>query len=632
MERKSGGTPTRLRWDIGPRVLLAALLPAALMAIAIAWSLTASRLADLQSALTNQGLAAVRLLAPAAEFGVFSGNEDILRQLTDAAARESDVSGVVIFDATGRVLAQSGRPLHVPTDLPISATLVASSGDTLRFAAPIGQLQTRLEEVFQTGAAPPTPIGSAVIELSTRGLADRRADLVRNTALITMLGLLAAGYLAHLLSRGVTGPVLGLARLVGAIGGGELATRTQVTARGSLGILQVGVNDMAASLGDARATLEARIVAATAQLQAAKERAEEANRTKTQFLTAASHDLRQPLQAIGLLSAALARQTHDADSMQIIARIDQAVEGLESVLEGLLDISRLDAGVVEPRLSIFPLRKLFQNIEATFSASADARGLRLRFGPTDVLIASDRLLLERILSNLVANAIRYTRTGGIVIGARRRGAQVMIEVWDSGVGIPASHLTDVFQEFVRLESSAVQGDRGLGLGLAIVERLANLLKHPITVRSQVGRGSRFSITVPRIDAMPASRLDDHCVLVVDDDAMILAALHATLTAAGARVLLADGHSSALAQARATAPLHAIVCDYRLGEYDSGLGVIRSIIAAVGPRPAIILSGETHDAALADIAASGFIYLAKPAGAEALCAAIVRACRSSPLSD
>jgi len=248
----------------------------------------------------------------------------------------------------------------------------------------------------------------------------------------------------------------------------------------------------------------------TAQTKAAlsaRATAESANRAKSQFLAAASHDLRQPLHAMGLFSAALAAKARDPEVKPLVASIRGSVEALESLFAQLLDLTRLDAGALSPERGAFALAPLFARLEADFAPQAAAHGLALRVVPTACCVDSDPVLLERILRNLVANALRYTQAGGVLLGARRRGANVRIDVVDTGVGIAPADRDRVFDEFVQIGSAPRRdGGRGMGLGLAIVRRLTALLAHPLELASNPGHGSRFSLAVPR--AAPRRRRPD----------------------------------------------------------------------------------------------------------------------------
>lgn len=216
---------------------------------------------------------------------------------------------------------------------------------------------------------------------------------------------------------------------------------------------------------------------------------------KSRFLAACSHDLRQPFQAMRLFHAVLAARAPEADR-DVIDRLGDAMTHGEDLLKALLDVSTIDSGLTEPARSTFPLDDVFERIRVTFAAQAEDKGLRFRVVPTRQQVDSDPILLARIVGNLVANAIRYTERGSILLGARRRGEHASIEVWDTGIGIPSCHLDDIFTDFYQVGNTERDKRQGIGLGLGIVRRLADLLGHPITARSMVGRGSMFATRVP----------------------------------------------------------------------------------------------------------------------------------------
>jgi two-component system, sensor histidine kinase len=222
----------------------------------------------------------------------------------------------------------------------------------------------------------------------------------------------------------------------------------------------------------------------------------EASQHKSRFLAAASHDLRQPMHALGLLVAQLRSHMMSAEGSRLGDRIDDAVTGTNELFNALLDITKLDAGVLTPAIAEFSVAELLGRIGSTFAAVAEEKGLSLRLGSTNAWVRSDPVLLERIVLNLVSNAVRYTTSGGIVVGCRRRGALLRIDVADSGPGIPEDQQRKIFGEFYRLADAAKTNQAGLGLGLAIVERLCVLLDHPIELESTPGKGSRFSVAVP----------------------------------------------------------------------------------------------------------------------------------------
>lgn len=250
------------------------------------------------------------------------------------------------------------------------------------------------------------------------------------------------------------------------------------------------------SLSGERDEARRMLAAVTAEREAEREAAQQADHSKTHFLAAASHDLRQPLQALGLFVATLAQRTLPDDIKNIVDKIEGSLEALEHLLDGLLDISRLDAGAIETHSVAFPLRSLFDRMTLEFEPLAERKGLDIRVLRTSAIVRSDPALLERILRNLLSNAIRYTRSGRVLLGCRWQDKALRIEVWDSGPGIAPANQKEIFREFRQLSGNANDERQGLGLGLAIVDRLSRLLGLRIEVRSTVGKGSMFAIILP----------------------------------------------------------------------------------------------------------------------------------------
>jgi signal transduction histidine kinase/CheY-like chemotaxis protein len=363
----------------------------------------------------------------------------------------------------------------------------------------------------------------------------------------------------------------------------------------------------------------------------ARAAAEAANRAKSQLLAAASHDLRQPLHALGLYVAALAARARDAEWRPLVAHVESAANALEIQFAQLIDLSRLDAGVLAPERSEIALGALFGRIRAEFAPQAAARGLSFTIVPTRLVVDSDPALLERIVGNLVANGIRYTHRGGVLIGARRIGTRVAIDVVDTGVGIASEHRERIFEEFYRVKDHArsAQARRGMGLGLAIVRRFADLLGHEIALDSQEGRGSRFRVLAPRVVRAPSRartlRPIAHCaepglpscagrvVAVVDDDAETLDAMHTLFETWGATAACGDSVESLLvAIGDVERYPDLIVADLRLADGASGIEAVRQLRHELGmPIPAIIVSGDTGTNADREARAAGLMLLPKP---------------------
>ncbi len=363
---------------------------------------------------------------------------------------------------------------------------------------------------------------------------------------------------------------------------------------------------------------------------------ENANREKSRFLASASHDLRQPLHAISLFTSVLERARLDADSARTVARLGHSVRVLNQSLDTMLDISRLDAGAVQPRLAPLRVHELFLSLSHTFSGSAQARDLQIRFrAPGDLAVVSDAQLLTRLLGNLIDNAIKYTRRGGVLIAARSgapaaREGWVCFEVIDTGIGIAAEHQQRVFDEFYQLANPQRDRAHGLGIGLSIVKRLSGLLDHPIALVSAPQRGTRFRVWVRRAAALDAPRPADagrapaapaeqqlpRHVLVIDDEPVGREALALLLSSCGCTVYPAGD----LGQARQLLdrhPIEAVVSDFRLPGEGNGLDHLLALRRASPRLRTVLVTGETAPQRIADIKASGVPYLHKPVRAQQL---------------
>ncbi len=356
----------------------------------------------------------------------------------------------------------------------------------------------------------------------------------------------------------------------------------------------------------------------------ARELAERANAAKTRFLAAASHDLRQPVHALGLFFEDLADRVISPATRPLIARIHDSLRAIDSMLSTLLDISKLDAGVVQPSFGAVSLPPLIRRLEKEFAPVADRTGNRLRVRTRNALVASDEMMLERLLRNLLSNALRYTQRGEVLLAVRPRGGKVRMEVYDTGCGIPEGQLHEVFTEFHQLGNPQRDRGQGLGLGLAIVKRIAELLGHEIDVASRLGHGSRFGVTLAPAGAAPASReepdpapldsdLRGSCVLVLDDDRNILEAMQSLLQRWGVSTLGAASTAEALACL--SDPVHRpqlLLVDYRLQDGATGTEAIDRLQNALGTAvPAVLLTGDTAPDRLRQAQASGIPLLHKP---------------------
>jgi two-component system, sensor histidine kinase len=367
-----------------------------------------------------------------------------------------------------------------------------------------------------------------------------------------------------------------------------------------------------------------------AQLRQQKDAAEEANIAKSRFLAVASHDLRQPLHALGLFVQALQESSIAAHERHLVGNIRRSVDAMEELFDALLDISRLDAGIVRPRFETFGLATLFDRLNFEFGPVAKQKGLSLSVMKTSVYICSDPSLVERIVRNLVANAIRYTDRGGLLLGCRRQEGGLRIEVWDTGRGIPAEKHREIFREFAQLDATDRDPHKGLGLGLAIVDRLAKLLDHDIGLRSIPGKGSVFSVAIPRgreedvisntaVEHTTAFDLTGVLILVIDSEPAVRQAMEALLGKWNGEVITAASG----AEMKDKLPLvrrvpSLIISDYR-PRAPATLGAGPTLAAIDMLRgefnmeiPAVLLTGDTAtERSARDQEVAGLPVLQKP---------------------
>jgi PAS domain S-box-containing protein len=379
-----------------------------------------------------------------------------------------------------------------------------------------------------------------------------------------------------------------------------------------------------------RDNLEELVKNRTKELQAiqkdlliAKEKAEQASASKTQFLASASHDLRQPLQAANMLVYLLGEKVIDVESTDIINKLKSSLDSLGELLNSLLDISKLDAGMIYPDKVGFPLSVIFKKIGNDMSVIADAKGLALRIFPTDAIVYSDPKLLEQIIRNLVFNAIKYTKTGRVLLGARTRGARLLIQVYDTGIGIPNDKLDKIFEEFYQVNNSARNRKKGLGLGLAIVRRLVKLMGHTIEVKSNLGRGTKFEITVPISEVAKRKNWfntrktnqnsSSKVIVVIEDDSQNLETLELLLGQWGHTVITGLSAEDALTNLYSShARPDLILADYRLENEKTGIEAIALIRSRFNPFiSALLLTGDTSPTRLREAKASGLKILHKP---------------------
>jgi signal transduction histidine kinase/CheY-like chemotaxis protein len=479
------------------------------------------------------------------------------------------------------------------------------------------------DALFNAGVrTAPSLLGSVEVSVTQDTVKAFTRNALIRAALLMLAALTLTSMVAWRLSDRLAGQMNHISRVVARLARDDLAVRTHLPMHGEVGSLAAGINNMADALLSQRSQMEERIRAATASLAAKKDMAERANTAKSRFFAAASHDLRQPLHALTLFVTALKARNRQIEMQPLIDNIEASTAAMELLFNALLDISRLDAGAIEVHPIHFALNQLFIDLEKQFLPLAHEKQLSLRFRACHVTLHSDPLLLERILVNLVANAIRYTDDGGVLVVCRRRHRYIRLAVYDTGRGIPEDQQESVFQEFVQLHNAARDRSQGLGLGLAIVSRLGRLLGHRVDLRSQVGHGSVFSIDVPLGDAQliqkatppatPGQMPADALVLLVDDESSILRGMAELFD--NWNIDLVTAHSANEAElwlANLDRVPDVIVSDYRLPDED-GLDVIARLRNKFGQDiPAILVTGDTAPETLQRITQAGFPLLHKP---------------------
>jgi two-component system CheB/CheR fusion protein len=369
---------------------------------------------------------------------------------------------------------------------------------------------------------------------------------------------------------------------------------------------------------------------ASEALEEAKRLAEQANLGKSRFLAAASHDLRQPLQTLSLLRGILAKRIKDQSGLRLVAKLDETLSAMSGMLNTLLDINQLEAGIVRPEIVEFPIGSLLDRLKTEFSYHVTTKQLGWRVVASGLNVRSDPRLLEQTLRNLLANAVKYTEHGKVLLGCRRRGDKLRIEVWDTGIGIAVGQLKAIFEEFHQLDNAARERSRGLGLGLSIVQRISDLLGNAIDVRSWPNRGSVFAVEVPlgenrhllvsTVRQMKAIAGPTGAILIVEDDPAVREMLEMLFEAEGHQTTAVAGSNEALAlAARGALPSDVIIlADYNLpGELTGAEVVIRLREALRQDIPAIILTGDISSNTLRKIANANCVHLSKPAEPESL---------------
>ena len=541
--------------------------------------------------------------------------------------------GAYVVDANGRLIAHPDISLVLRnmdmSAMPQVRAALGRAGSGPHEDAD-GALDLKGHKVL-SAHAPVDPLGWLVFAELPAGEAfgPLYGALIRS-GLLLLAGLILAFFAGLFLARRMVVPIRTLSYGAARIGNGDMTQKIDIKTGDELETLGHEFNRMATRLLESYVTLERKVEERTRELEVA-------NLAKSRFLAVASHDLRQPLHALGLFVAQLRGRTTAQERQHVVGRIEASLSAMNELFNALLDVSKLDAGVLTPKRTDFPSAQLLKLIETTFGGPAREKGLSLRVIDNDLWLRSDFILLSRIVSNFVSNAIRYTSSGRILVGCRRRGTDVRFEVWDSGPGIPADQHHNIFSEFFRLGAADRDQRGGLGLGLAIVDGLSRLLNHRITVKSTVGKGSCFSVDVPvgtasaetaKQAAKPRNRLnatDGRLVVVIDDDPLVLEGMGDLMRNWGCSVVTGNTEQAVIAGLAGHSRLpDVIISDYQLRSGRTGIDAIAHLRRTLGaPIPAFLISGNTDAEPLQNADANGFPLLHKPVNPMALRATLTQ---------
>jgi signal transduction histidine kinase len=605
------------------RLSLLAIVPATLIAILLAVLLNDNQRREVERVTSASAEVVAENFAAAASTAMKQGDRAALARIAKPLASNTDLVRVQFLSRDGEILAEA--------------------------LGPTAASQSRYVEVSRkirsNTASAPSP-GWVRVQFGLRRMDDIRTRQAQATAAVLAVCLVIAGVIGWRVARRVSAPVLELAEAVDKLGRGGRSVRVPVTRGGEIGHLQQGFNAASVALTEAWEELEARIAAATSELAHKNAKLEAASQARAHFLAAASHDLRQPLYALTLFSSALKVGEIDPARLTRASHIQECVATLDGLFSELLDLSRLESGAMQPAFSEFALDPLLEDVNRTFRMIAEKRELRLVLRKTDAWVHTDRIMLARVINNLVSNALRYTERGGVLVGVRRAGdTHVRIEVWDTGPGIAPEHQTRVFEEFFQVEQARADAEyreHGLGLGLATVHRLMHLLGGEVVLRSRPGSGSVFSVTIPRAGAEASTRISEHPteapldvsglrVLVIDDERAILEGMRVLMHSWNCDMRAAEDAEQAVAALRDWGPPDIVLSDLKLARGRTGLEALQRLDAhygvdagAVRPFARLLITGETKGERLHEATAARIPVLHKPVPPERLREAMMAA--------
>jgi len=625
-------TPSILLRDLRVRIMAVALLPLLIAIGVLAAYFVGSEIDASWKMLDERGKEIAARLADTASFDLFAGNENYLRRLLDHERVAQHCLTIAIADRTMQWRLISGESDGLPPARDVRQVVSWRDKQRLFFIAPMRlQSQGEGDPYIESGlVSRPFNIGSVLVVLSTDPIAEARRKALLTTVALTGALLLAAGLVGWRLSLALSKPLREIVGVVKGVAGGDTNLQVKEASLGELGELERGVNQMVRTMASHADAMAKRVQEATSELREQKQAAEAAVLARSKFLAAASHDLRQPLHALILLVEALKeklRASSGGESLRLTEHIESSAHSMQALLNALLDISRLDAGTVVARPECFRVGMVLDRVAQQYAPVAAEKGILLHVHSSRLALFSDPVLLERILSNLLANAIRYTTRGRVILAVRRvQGQWARVEVWDTGKGIPSAFREKVFEEYFQLDNPERARDKGLGLGLAIVQRLARLLGSQVYVRSTLGKGSCFSLRLTRCDLNEEAdhmTFEEHgatlyrprpaLVAFIEDDEAILEAMLIMFEQWGIDLVVgADGGQIKRELEELGRSPDAILSDYRLRQGRTGVEAIAELRTAFGPDiPAMLITGDTASTTIQAIANSGLPVLHKP---------------------
>jgi len=600
-----------------------------------------SQFSELDKALRERSISIARQLASASEFAVFSGNIESLKYNADATLNQPDVNQVTIYDSNKSVLASSSRPGSIklpPTSLGISST-VHENTSSLWVYEPIIPIALDVEELNSDVSSLTnrnTILGVVLIEFSKARLNERKVHLLIFALMLTTIIFILAVSIAYRLSKNVTNPINVLGKGIVDIGNGNLDTLIPNFGVIELDRLASGINSMTAQLKNDRDHLQKRIREATEGLRQKQKQAEDANQAKSQFLSAASHDLRQPIAASSLYIDTLKLTNLDPHQKKIVTRLKESMSSMTGLLNSLLDISKLDGGMINPKIVPFDLSQLYSRIEANFQSLAENKGLRFHMffsRRKSLLVMTDSDLIDRVVMNLVSNAIKFTSKGGVLVSARHRKKEILLQVWDTGIGMDEESIKHIYDEFYQVGNPQRDRMHGLGLGLSIVKRSVELLGTQISCHSRPGRGTVFSLRLPVLEETARTenilvnrgnnktRLQGKRFIVIEDNVLVANGMIGWIEEKGGQAFHFQNAKDVLSSTEIRNSDYFVV-DHMLGGDTNGIQLLNLLKQKFAtPISAVVITGDTSAAFIKGSANCEWPILHKPIDTSSLLIAL-----------